>query len=886
MIQQVPSDKSNRRKISNKKNKTWEGDGVLAVHNGMGTLTDEAGKDIGRTRCSGPLLPDTMLCISGKEVQVESLMKKEDYLAGKKFLGSAVKPSSVNELDDKLRTGVSFKSLSKPSNEQAKKVARPEKPLAKTVPTSTKSTHSSFKSPVVDSTVMPTQTDTKKPTPRHDPDAPNAIVMKRIATPPKGKQLVDVVVDPILSKNLREHQREGVKFMYECVMGMRPYNGDGAILADEMGLGKTLQVIALLWTLLKQNPIADDSPVIKKALIVCPVTLIKNWKKEFRKWLGNERIGVFTYEDNKARLTDFTKGKSYSVMIVGYERLQSISTELQKGLPIDIIICDEGHRLKTAKNKSAQAIKALSTTRKIILSGTPLQNDLSEFYFMVDFVNPGLLGKLNTFKKEFETPILKSRVPDASEMDIEKGSARSEELSKLTAHFIIRRTAEILSKYLPPKTEYVLFCKPTAIQAQVYRNVLSTPEFGAVLNSPETSLQLISILKKICNSPKLLIKAADDKEAEEGTSNTLISSILHSVPQKLIKAPGASGKLQVLDSLLHRLRTTTSEKVVIVSHYTATLDILGNLVTSLGYNFLRLDGSTAQSKRQELVDRFNRTDANACFAFLLSAKSGGVGLNLTGASRLVLFDNDWNPSADLQAMARIHRDGQERPCMIYRLLTKGALDEKIFQRQATKLSLADSVVDGKNAASSFSRDELRDLFRLDEEERCQTHELLACPCGGSGAEVRRDEVVDPAERVAARVKVLEEKSEADPRQDSAYEDIDDLPDLGQVIRSSQYDDLCKRAEIEEKKLKASRKEREKGKMIALMQYRHFDTARFADGAVGSTPIKIDDSDSDGYQDIDDVKEEKHEPRIEDDVLMHVLKDSEKQIAFVFSKTSQ
>lgn len=864
------------------------------MHNGMGILTNGAGKDIGKVRCSGPLLPDTMLCISGKEVQVENLMKKEDYLAGKKFLGPVVKPSSVNELDDQLRTNVNFKPLSKHGKEQAKEVAKPDKPHG-TVITSTKSTQSSFKSPVVDSTVMPQHTTTSKPTPRHDPDAPGAIVMKRIATPPKSKQLVDVVVDPILSKNLREHQREGVKFMYECVMGMRPYNGDGAILADEMGLGKTLQVIALLWTLLKQNPIANDSPFVKKALIVCPVTLIKNWKKEFRKWLGNERIGVFTYEDNKARLTDFTRGKSYSVMIVGYERLQSISAELQKGLSIDIIICDEGHRLKTAKNKSAQAIKALSTTRKIILSGTPLQNDLSEFYFMVDFVNPGLLGKLTTFKKEFETPILKSRVPDASEMDIEKGSARSEELSKLTAHFIIRRTAEILSKYLPPKTEYVLFCKPTATQAQVYRNVLSTPEFGAILNSPETSLQLISILKKICNSPRLLLKAADDKEAEEGTSNTLISSILHNIAPKLIKAPGASGKFQVLDSLLHHLRTTTTEKVVIVSHYTATLDILGNLVASLGYNFLRLDGTTAQSKRQELVDRFNRTDADACFAFLLSAKSGGVGLNLTGASRLVLFDNDWNPSADLQAMARIHRDGQARPCMIYRLLTKGALDEKIFQRQATKLSLADSIVDGKNGASSFSREELRDLFRLDEEERCQTHELLACPCGGSGAEVRRgdDDVVDPAERVAARCKALEEKGQIGTCQEGDDENEDDLPDLGQVIRSSQYDDLCKRAEIEEARIKASRKEREKGKMIALMQYRHFDTARFADGAAAGQTVKTgelfkngDSSNSDVCQDIDAVQEEKDDPVIEDEVLMHVLKDSEKRIAFVFSKASQ
>ena len=166
-------------------------------------------------------------------------------------------------------------------------------------------------------------------------------------------------------------------------------------------------------------------------------------------------------------------------MIIGYEKLRSVQDELKKGGGIDIVIADEGHRLKTAQNKSAQAIRALNTEKRIILSGTPIQNDLSEFFVMVDFVNPGLLGTYNTFKKEFEGPISEEPTTQGHRhKDVGERSAREEELSLLTKQFILRRTAELLSEFLPPKTEYVLFCKPTEAQAQVYQHVLASPTFG------------------------------------------------------------------------------------------------------------------------------------------------------------------------------------------------------------------------------------------------------------------------------------------------------------------------------------------------------------------------------------------------------------------------
>lgn len=797
---------------------------------------------MGKTSCDSPLLPGSQLSIGGKEVEVESLISKEDFLAGRPFL-----KSSIMQITPDFRQVPVPNPKRRPDSKAALLLESEEtkKPLNLAAPRSV-ATQAMFKNPLLASTVLPKQ-ETKEPTPRHDPTAAQAIVMKRPKPVPKGKQVIDVVVDPLLTKHLREHQREGVKFMYECVMGMRDFDGRGAILADDMGLGKTLQTIALLWTLLKQNPICegphDSSSVIKKALIVCPVTLINSWRKEFRKWLGVDRLGVFVFDDSKKRITDFTKGKAYHVGIIGYEKLRTVVEDLKKGHGIDIVIADEGHRLKTAKNKSAQAIRSLNTSRRVILSGTPIQNHLSEFFMMVDFVNPDLLGSFKTFSKEFEIPIVKSRQPSASEKDIKKGEARSEELASLTSMFILRRTADILSKYLPSKTEYVLLCRPTAAQASTYRYVLACPAFQGALGSSEASLQLITVLKKVCNSPSLLHgKALSDPLA---AVSTLTTALLASVPPHLLRTNAGSTKLRVLDQLMHNLRTTTREKIVLVSNYTATLDLLQTLLTSLSYPYIRLDGSTPSSKRQEIVDTFNRSPASECFAFLLSAKSGGVGLNLIGASRLVLFDVDWNPATDLQAMARIHRDGQKRPCFIYRFVMAGGLDEKIWQRQTTKLGLASNIMDQKGGSSNFTKEELKDLFRLDEGLSCQTHHLLGCCCEGRG--------------LPAPFPIDEEPIDILVSDDEARENC--MPNLQWLIQANNLDMEEQEHKIQED-ARSSRNEKGGAKMDSLMAYSHIDTSKFS------------------TEDDDDL-----EALVQDQVLLNVLKDEGNRVSFIFAKTS-
>lgn len=824
------------RKYTTKKNKTWDGDGVLAVTNGYGVLTDsDSGKEMGKGVCNRPLLPGSQLSIGGKELEIDDVIDKKDYLSGRMFMGKAA-ATPGEQTTKHVEPGHKPLSVAKSTPVSKAKVKRTESSSStkSAVPEYTPSLNRNqqFKTPLLSNTVLP-QRNPSIPTPRHDPDAPNALVMKRPTVIPKGKQVVDVVVDPVLSKHLREHQREGVKFLYECVMGMRS-EGEGAIMADEMGLGKTLQTITLIWTLLKQNAIHDSGPEIKKALIVCPAGLVDNWKREFRKWLGNERVGVYVADAKNKKIANFTMGKSYSVLIIGYEMLRTVQEELKRGAGVDIVIADEGHRLKTANNKSMQAIQSLNTERRIILSGTPLQNDLGEFYTAIDFVNPGLLGQRAAFKRAFEAPILRSRQPDASESELEKGEARWQELVSLTSKFMIRRTADVLSKYLPPKTEHIVFCRPTIAQAEAYRNILSSPLFTAAYGNMDMALQLITVLKKVCNSPSLL----KSKKDTEGKESEMIESILPLIPPTILNSHASSTKLRLLDSLVHRLYTTTEEKIVIVSNYTMTLDMIERLLTALSYTYLRLDGSTPANKRQGLVEKFNKTTKTANFAFLLSAKSGGVGLNLIGASRIVLFDIDWNPATDLQAMARIHRDGQKLPCKVYRFLVQGGLDEKIYQRQVMKMGLANAVVDNKQSASSFSRDELRDLFRLDERETCQTHDLLGCTCDCTGApEVKLEEPLEDGE---------EEDSD------------DDKPLLPGLKKASEVNVEAQEAELEQ------RRKKKMPKLRMLMKYRHIDTKHISEGVVDEEELAL---------------------AVDDDVFLEVVKQSESRVGFLLTKSS-
>ncbi|XP_063247250.1 DNA repair and recombination protein RAD54B isoform X2 [Prinia subflava] len=581
--------------------------------------------------------------------------------------------------------------------------------------------------------------------PRHDPNASNSLVMPRPNASHQwmfnkaGLPVVDVVVDPYIASNLRPHQKEGIIFLYECVMGMRVSGRSGAILADEMGLGKTLQCIALVWTLLRQGPYGCK-PILKRALVVTPGSLVKNWKKEFQKWLGSERIKVFTV-DQDHKVEEFIGSPLYSVMIISYEMLLRSLDQIQ-AVEFNLLICDEGHRLKNSTIKTTTALTSLSCERRIILTGTPIQNDLQEFYALIEFVNPGILGSLSTYRKIYEEPIVRSREPSSTQEEKELGEKRAAELTRLTGLFILRRTQEVINKFLPPKKESIIFCRPTALQLELYRKLLSSHVItsclqGRLENSPH--LICIGALKKLCNHPCLLFKAIKEKSCDpmsgEYDESSLYEGVIDVFPQDYTSdtfSETDSGKLQVLVKLLAAIHElNSSERVVLVSNYTQTLNVLQDVCKYYGYSYTRLDGHTPVSQRQHIVDTFN-SKCSPAFIFLLSSKAGGVGLNLVGASHLILYDIDWNPATDIQAMARVWRDGQKHTVHIYRLLTTGSIEEKIYQRQISKQDLSGAVVDLSKTSehTHFSIEELKNLFTLHEDSSCVTHDLLECDCMG------------------------------------------------------------------------------------------------------------------------------------------------------------
>ncbi|WCJ17659.1 DNA repair and recombination protein RAD54 [Euphorbia peplus] len=554
-----------------------------------------------------------------------------------------------------------------------------------------------------------------------------------------------IVVDTLLVKFLRPHQREGVQFMFECVAGLcDATNVNGCILADDMGLGKTLQSITLLYTLLRQG--FDGKPMVRKAIIVTPTSLVSNWEAEIKKWVG-DRVKLIalcesTRNDVISGIDSFTSPRStFQVLIVSYETFRMHSSKFSDSGSCDLLICDEAHRLKNDQTLTNRALASLSCKRRILLSGTPMQNDLEEFFAMVNFTNPGILGDAAYFRRYYESPIICGREPTATEEEKKLGVERSGELSAKVNQFILRRTNALLSNHLPPKIIEVVCCKLTPLQQELYNHFIQSKNVKRAI-SEETKqtkiLAYITALKKLCNHPKLIYDTV--KSGSPATSG--FENCIRFFPPEMFSGRSGSwtggdgawvelsGKMHVLARLLAHLRQKTNDRIVLVSNYTQTLDLFAQLCRERRYPHIRLDGATSISKRQKLVNLINDPSKDE-FVFLLSSKAGGCGLNLIGANRLVLFDPDWNPANDKQAAARVWRDGQKKRVYIYRFLSTGTIEEKVYQRQMSKEGLqkviqneqTDTTVGQENILST---EDLRDLFTFHGNIRSEIHENLNC----------------------------------------------------------------------------------------------------------------------------------------------------------------
>ena len=551
-----------------------------------------------------------------------------------------------------------------------------------------------------------------------------------------------VMADNFLAKVLRAHQQEGVRFLFGCLSGrsLEDLNCFGCILADDMGLGKTLQSIAVLYTLINTKEvichakIGDDppllhtslepsslQPLVSRALILCPASLVKNWASEIDKWIPDKRLKYIAVAESekekvKALFQAFRFSREARVLIVSYETFRN-HHKIIKDVHVDMLLCDEAHRLKNDKSQTTKLINGLKAKRRLLISGTPVQNDLDEFFTLVLCANPTLTPKDSSFHKRYVIPIMRGREPDATEGQLLTAEERLNELSLLTNRFILRRTnAAVLAKLLPPKLIILVFIAPSEDQVIEYQRITSLESSGKLKILPA-----LQALTKICTHPNLL----------DGSSRS----------EQQTKS---STKIDVLMDLLKE-SWLIGDKVVVISNFTQTLDLVGVLCTKQGWPYTRLDGSVGTAKRAILVNEFNaqvkgdhHSKSNGSvimgpFVFLLSSKAGGCGINLIGANRLVMLDASWNPSEDKQAMARVWREGQPKECFVYRFFTAGTLEEKILQRQIFKGSLARAVDvandnDGMNTVAQDSQ-AARKFMALTSPEHCDTHDtFLGCKC--------------------------------------------------------------------------------------------------------------------------------------------------------------
>ncbi|VDI10453.1 DNA excision repair protein ERCC-6 [Mytilus galloprovincialis] len=523
---------------------------------------------------------------------------------------------------------------------------------------------------------------------------------------------------------LFKYQKVGVKWLWELHCQQA-----GGIIGDEMGLGKTIQAIGFLAGL-RQSKIRDKHFLFRglgPTIIVTPTTVMHQWVKEFHKWWPLFRVAILhssgSYTCKEAELIR-TIIKENGVLVTSYSTLV-IHQELIISYNWHYVILDEGHKIRNPDAQATLAVKQIKSPHRIILSGSPIQNNLKELWSLFDFIFPGKLGTLPDFMSHFAVPIVQGGYSNASQQQVQTAYKCACVLRDTINPYMIRRMKADLKINLPSKNEQVLFCRLTQEQRETYMEYLSSRECQSILSGKYQIFSGLITLRKICNHPDICTGGPKLYIGETpGNDETLEYGYYK-----------RSGKMIVVEALL-RLWKKQGHKVLLFSQSTVMLDILERFISKPKYSYLRMDGSTPISSRQPLVNQFNKDDS--IFLFLLTTRVGGLGVNLTGANRVIIFDPDWNPSTDTQARERTWRIGQTRQVTVYRLVTTGTIEEKIYHRQIFKQFLTNRVLKDPKQRRFFKANDLYELFDLnvDCKEGTETGALFA----GTGSEVNKAEV--------------------------------------------------------------------------------------------------------------------------------------------------
>ncbi|XP_015573004.2 protein CHROMATIN REMODELING 24 [Ricinus communis] len=524
---------------------------------------------------------------------------------------------------------------------------------------------------------------------------------------------------------LYPHQRDGLKWLWSlhCL-------GKGGILGDDMGLGKTMQICGFLAGLF-------HSRLIKRALVVAPKTLLAHWIKELaavglsrktREYFGTSLKArqyelQYILQDKGILLTTYDIVRNNSKSLRGDDYFAD--EESEDGYTWDYMILDEGHLIKNPSTQRAKSLLEIPSAHRIIISGTPIQNNLKELWTLFNFSCPNLLGDYNGFKKKYEHPILRGNEKNASAREKHVGSTIAKELRERIQPYFLRRLKnevfkedDLTTATLSKKNEMIVWLRLTSCQRELYRAFLQSElVLSAFDGSP---LAALTILKKICDHPLLLTKrAAEDvlegmdfiSPEDAGLAEKLALHVADVAEKAEFqeKHDNISCKISFIMSLLDNL-IPEGHNVLIFSQSRKMLNLIQDSLASNGYEFLRIDGTTKASDRVKIVNDFQ--EGVGAPIFLLTSQVGGLGLTLTKADRVIVVDPAWNPSTDNQSVDRAYRIGQRKDVLVYRLMTCGTVEEKIYRKQIFKGGLFKTATEHKEQIRYFSQQDLRELFSL------------------------------------------------------------------------------------------------------------------------------------------------------------------------------
>lgn len=654
----------------------------------------------------------------------------------------------------------------------------------------------------------------------------------------------DIFLPQHLAEKVKPHQIGGIRFLYDnLVESLKRFAnsaGFGCVLAHSMGLGKTLQVISFTDIVLRYT-------TARRVLCIVPINTLQNWIAEYDMWLPREgdpatgregrQFGLFVLNDTHKTTVARAKviGEWYKtggVMLMGYEiyrllcnrrftgkpkrrKKKTTATDpevidleeeekIEKGLSNirsaicdpgpDLVVCDEGHRIKNSLAGISKALKNIKTRRRVVLTGYPLQNNLMEYWCMVDFVRPSYLGTKHEFSNLFERPIQNGQCIDSTPADIRLMRYRAHVLHNKLEGFVQRRGFQVLKKSLPEKNEHVILVRLTQFQKGLYCKFMQCfKDAGAGGWCSTNPLKAFAVGCKIWNHPDILYEVLQQRETDVDTDldipelssktglkkqapnslgTTTASGAGTSAADVIPKSNGISSFEEKLENMSYQEKVNQilsfewarenmrnysqrklsnggkmvllfhiidesvkhGDKILVFSQSLMTLTLIEKFLSIRkipdppdkpedmcqdwirNVTYFRLDGSTAGTERERMINQFNKPDNQASWLFLLSTRAGCLGVNLIGANRVVVLDASWNPCHDAQAVCRVYRYGQKRTCHIYRMVTDNTLEKKIYDRQISKKGMSDRVVDELNPQMNLTKREVESLLEFDDSD--------------------------------------------------------------------------------------------------------------------------------------------------------------------------